>query len=99
MNKYVPGLMRAPFDRHDWVINRCGKTVRYVLDYYKDPSLAEDPKIRLDVRPAPDSIDNLVDWVKYSSYSKDAPDRKVSFEETTRMKTANEVMNSISKTN
>mmetsp|Transcript_46839 Transcript_46839/g.77776 ORF Transcript_46839/g.77776 Transcript_46839/m.77776 type:complete len:413 (-) Transcript_46839:222-1460(-) len=99
MNKYVPGMMGAPFDRHDWVINRCGKTVRYVLDYYKDPSLAEDPKIRLDVRPAPDSIDNLVDWVKYSSYSKNAPDRKVSFEETTRMKTANEVMNSISKTN
>mmetsp|Transcript_31502 Transcript_31502/g.43855 ORF Transcript_31502/g.43855 Transcript_31502/m.43855 type:complete len:413 (-) Transcript_31502:261-1499(-) len=99
MNKYVPGMMGAPFDRHDWVINRCGKTVRYVLDYYKDPSLAEDPKIRLDVRPAPDSVDNLLDWVKYSSYSKNAQNKKISFEETTRMRTANEVMNSISQTN
>ncbi|KAJ9116955.1 hypothetical protein QFC22_004613 [Naganishia vaughanmartiniae] len=24
----------APFDRHDWVINRCGQEVRYVIDFY-----------------------------------------------------------------
>uniref|UniRef100_A0A8C2S5H9 Holocytochrome c-type synthase n=1 Tax=Capra hircus TaxID=9925 RepID=A0A8C2S5H9_CAPHI len=23
-----------PFDRHDWIINRCGTEVRYVIDYY-----------------------------------------------------------------
>ena len=23
-----------PFDRHDWIIDRCGKEVRYVIDYY-----------------------------------------------------------------
>ena len=24
----------APFDRHDWVVDRCGKTVEYVIDFY-----------------------------------------------------------------
>ena len=23
-----------PFDRHDWIIDRCGKEVRYIIDYY-----------------------------------------------------------------
>lgn len=27
----------APFDRHDWVVDRCGlEQVRYVIDYYDD---------------------------------------------------------------
>ncbi len=25
----------APFDRHDWVIDRCGKEVEYVIDFYE----------------------------------------------------------------
>ena len=25
---------RSPFDRHDWVISRCGKEVTYLLDFY-----------------------------------------------------------------
>lgn len=24
----------APFDRHDWVVDRCGKRVHYVIDFY-----------------------------------------------------------------
>jgi cytochrome c heme-lyase len=24
----------APFDRHDWVIDRCGTRVDYVIDFY-----------------------------------------------------------------
>jgi len=24
----------APFDRHDWVVDRCGKTIEYVIDFY-----------------------------------------------------------------
>ncbi len=24
----------TPFDRHDWVVNRCGKEVKYIIDYY-----------------------------------------------------------------
>lgn len=85
LNKYVPGMLGAPFDRHDWVVNRCGKTVRYVLDYYKDPTLEEEPKIRLDVRPAPDSIDNLMDWMRYKDAQK--PNKVVNFEETLQMRT------------
>ena len=23
-----------PFDRHDWTVDRCGKEVKYVIDYY-----------------------------------------------------------------
>ena len=23
-----------PFDRHDWIVDRCGKHVRYIIDYY-----------------------------------------------------------------
>jgi cytochrome c heme-lyase len=30
-----------PFDRHDWIIDRCGTEVRYVIDYYTG---AVDPK-------------------------------------------------------
>ncbi|KAJ1616771.1 cytochrome c/c1 heme lyase-domain-containing protein [Pavlovales sp. CCMP2436] len=25
---------QLPFDRHDWFVNRCGKEVRYIIDYY-----------------------------------------------------------------
>ena len=26
----------APFDRHDWVVDRAGEEVRYIIDYYHD---------------------------------------------------------------
>lgn len=44
-----------PFDRHDWIVDRCGKEVRYVIDYYDGGEL--DSKYQfaiLDVRPAMD---------------------------------------------
>lgn len=56
-----------PFDRHDWIVDRGGHEVRYVIDYYSDDSKAADdqtPKladanavksILLDVRPALDT--------------------------------------------
>lgn len=25
----------VPFDRHDWVVDRCGREVRYIIDYYE----------------------------------------------------------------
>ena len=49
----------TPFDRHDWVVDRCGKEVRYVIDFYSGagddmtnalPGMP--PSIHLDVRPA-----------------------------------------------
>lgn len=26
--------VNLPFDRHDWYVDRCGKEVRYIIDYY-----------------------------------------------------------------
>ncbi|WVQ77259.1 hypothetical protein IAR50_006942 [Cryptococcus sp. DSM 104548] len=45
----------APFDRHDWVIDRCGTHVRYVIDFYTGRA-GVDQRIafHLDVRPAVD---------------------------------------------
>jgi cytochrome c heme-lyase len=40
-----------PFDRHDWYIDRCGREVRYVIDYYSGPDEGETPVFYLDVRP------------------------------------------------
>lgn len=46
----------APFDRHDWVVDRCGTKVEYVIDFYAgrpDASRAVGgkPSFYLDVRP------------------------------------------------
>jgi len=64
----------APFDRHDWIVDRGGKQVRYVIDYYHDESSVKaDEKpahmkdftsmksIKVDVRPALDSVESWVD--------------------------------------
>nr|CAG4651292.1 EOG090X0CJG [Simocephalus serrulatus]SVE94474.1 EOG090X0CJG [Simocephalus serrulatus] len=54
-----------PFDRHDWIIDRCGKEVRYVIDYYDGGKVSEDYKFALlDVRPAMDSWENCWDRMK-----------------------------------
>eukprot|EP00736_Rhodelphis_marinus_P005331 Rmarinus@m.23798 len=29
-----------PFDRHDWIVDRCGTHVRYVIDFYPGPECA-----------------------------------------------------------
>lgn len=47
-----------PFDRHDWYVNRCGKEVKYVIDYYSfetpDPVTGETSiDYFIDARPAP----------------------------------------------
>jgi cytochrome c heme-lyase len=45
----------APFDRHDWVVDRCGTRVRYIIDFYAGKSaFAGMPSFYLDVRPALD---------------------------------------------
>ncbi|RKF60407.1 putative cytochrome c1 heme lyase [Erysiphe neolycopersici] len=46
----------APFDRHDWVVDRCGKTIEYVIDFYvgRDQSSQKGSgklNFYLDVRP------------------------------------------------
>lgn len=64
----------APFDRHDWIVDRGGKEVRYIIDYYSDESAADKdstPKhmhdstsmksISVDVRPALESFESVLD--------------------------------------
>lgn len=54
-----------PFDRHDWIVDRCGKNVRYIIDYYDGGVVDEKYKFALlDVRPAMDSFDNIWDRMK-----------------------------------
>lgn len=69
-----------PFDRHDWYVDRAGKEVRYVIDYYftpdKDADVAGGPvgepplvphytkSIHVDVRPAPDTATAVVDRLR-----------------------------------
>ncbi|KAI5099167.1 holocytochrome c synthetase a, partial [Silurus meridionalis] len=51
-----------PFDRHDWILDRCGKEVRYVIDYY-DGGQGSNHTV-LDVRPAFDSLGAVWDRMK-----------------------------------
>jgi len=65
------GLMgyEMPFDRHDWIIDRCGKEVRYVIDYYDgDLQPGTHQFANLDVRPAMDSMEAVWDRMKIAWY-------------------------------
>lgn len=54
-----------PFDRHDWIVDRCGKEVRYVIDYYDGGTMDNNYRFALlDVRPAMDSPENIWDRMK-----------------------------------
>jgi len=47
-----------PFDRHDWIVDRNGKEIRYIIDYYDGGEVAKDYRFTiLDVRPAFDSVE------------------------------------------
>ncbi|RUP45506.1 cytochrome c heme lyase [Jimgerdemannia flammicorona] len=60
-----------PFDRHDWVVDRCGREVRYVIDYYSAPEdIPGQPVFHLDVRPALDSVESLLDRAKVAAREK-----------------------------
>jgi len=46
----------APFDRHDWVVDRCGTKMRYIIDFYTGHSKGPNNlSFYLDVRPAFDN--------------------------------------------
>ncbi|XP_004710031.1 holocytochrome c-type synthase [Echinops telfairi] len=54
-----------PFDRHDWIINRCGTEVRYIIDYYDGGEVDKNYQFTiLDVRPALDSFSAVWDRMK-----------------------------------
>jgi cytochrome c heme-lyase len=68
-----------PFDRHDWIIDRCGRSVRYVIDYYDGGDV--DPHsyqfALLDVRPALDSPTACWDrmkvwWLRRTQFLEDS---------------------------
>lgn len=52
-----------PFDRHNWLVDRCGQDVTYIIDYYDVGSVNPDTKrfAHLDVRPAVRSWSTLLD--------------------------------------
>ncbi|KAF8312744.1 cytochrome c/c1 heme-lyase [Cantharellus anzutake] len=64
---------QAPFDRHDWIVERCGVRQRYIIDFYtgrnatpttfdqkqSDPSSPPNLSFYLDVRPAVDNWDGF----------------------------------------
>ncbi|KAF9472777.1 cytochrome C1 heme lyase [Pholiota conissans] len=50
----------APFDRHDWVVDRCGTKLRYIIDFYTGHnSKGDNLSFYLDVRPALDSWEGI----------------------------------------
>ncbi|OWA54015.1 Cytochrome c-type heme lyase [Hypsibius exemplaris] len=55
-----------PFDRHDWIVDRCGEEVRYIIDYYDvgDVNPQSGKFAMLDVRPALDSLGAMWDRTK-----------------------------------
>lgn len=71
-----------PFDRHDWVIERCGQPVRYILDYYEAPHVPGKANFYVDCRPAADSVQNV--WARAKRqlgfWSSDHPSGKVTIQ-------------------
>jgi len=53
----------APFDRHDWTVDRCGNEVRYIIDYYGAGREEGSgmPVFSVDVRPALDTVQAVFD--------------------------------------
>ncbi|KAF8228948.1 cytochrome c and c1 heme-lyase [Tricholoma matsutake] len=50
-----------PFDRHDWVVDRCGIQTRYIIDFYTGhiPAPSSNLSFYLDVRPALDNWESV----------------------------------------
>jgi hypothetical protein len=52
-----------PFDRHDWIVDRDGKEVRYVIDFYAhDPGNGLPPTTVIDARYAEVWSFDVIDW-------------------------------------
>lgn len=60
--------MGHPFDRHNWLVDRCGTPVRYIIDYYDDPRKTDLLQVTLDIRPAPDTLTNIYDRLRRPFY-------------------------------
>lgn len=42
---------KLPFDRHDWTVDRCGRKVEYVIDFYSGRPNSLGSSFYIDVRP------------------------------------------------
>lgn len=56
--RLVIGGQQPPFDRHDWLVNRCGTEVEYVIDFYNGEEQG-DANVWLDVRPKLNSWEGI----------------------------------------
>jgi cytochrome c heme-lyase len=60
----------VPFDRHDWYVDRCGREVRYVIDFYFDEDKAGTMEaFTVEARPALDDLTSCVDRLKMNIYT------------------------------
>ncbi|OQR92367.1 cytochrome c1 heme lyase [Achlya hypogyna] len=61
----VFGMANLPFDRHDWIVDRNGEEIRYVIDFYSgQPTPGKPISVYMDVRPALDNVGNAVDRLR-----------------------------------
>ena len=66
------------FDRHDWTIDRCGRQVRYIIDYYEGEEEADgNPTFHCDVRPAFDSPQALFQRMRKAMQSYSSSNNKI----------------------
>lgn len=70
----------TPFDRHDWIVDRCGCEVRYVIDYYSGHPIPGEASFNVDIRPALDSPQACLDrfrlfWRKHFASTNNIDDQ------------------------
>ena len=54
-----------PFDRHDWVVQRCGAEVTYLIDFYNGrPTRAKPVAMHIDARPAGTDLQGVWDRLR-----------------------------------
>ncbi|KAL8436501.1 hypothetical protein Efla_006752 [Eimeria flavescens] len=53
-----------PFDRHDWLVDRCGTQIRYLIDFYDGNSTGDKVAICVDARPDMATLGNVWDRVR-----------------------------------
>lgn len=64
------------FDRHDWYVDRCGKEVHYIIDYYdSNDGDSDEVGYIMDVRPDLSTYENIQDRIKmtWKRYQKGEP--------------------------
>ncbi|MES1913039.1 MAG: hypothetical protein MHM6MM_005272 [Cercozoa sp. M6MM] len=52
------------FDRHDWWVDRCGREVRYIIDYYTFEDWHGNMGYSVDVNPAP-TLHGFIDLARF----------------------------------